>query len=217
MVDKFVKHVKRARAEAWGTFGRALKPVGYHYYTPPEAVKYRYPAPGSCALEEHDHPNLFKNDWKTPFRHSEFNIQPIERTYWDDDAEQAEHFISKMPEEHPDFPRWGRDDSYIKDMDKDLPDVGSDEMKNELWAAFGNQEDEMKSLRLDFAPGQQDYDDDYNQLNIMWNNRTLTGMDNDPRMKEMFVELEYWVEDVIGAKRVLESGVNTYKGQPKKW
>ena len=36
-------------------------------------------------------------------------------------------------------------------------------------------------------------------------------------MKEMFVELEYWIEEVIGKKRIVEGEVRAYKGQPKKW
>lgn len=75
----------------------------------------------------------------------------------------------------------------------------------------------MDRLRIEFAPGQMDFDDTYNQQNMIWNNRTVTGFDNNPRMKEMFVEMEYWIEDVIGAKRIAEGSVKAYKGTPKKW
>ena len=75
----------------------------------------------------------------------------------------------------------------------------------------------MKALRDDFAPGQGDFDDDYNQINMSWNNRGVTGMENCPRMKEMFVEMEYWIEEVIGKKRITEKVTHTYKGTPKKW
>merc|ERR1712178_305779 len=100
---------------------------------------------------------------------------------------------------------------------KDLPAVGSDEMKKELFAAFDAQQDEMEKLRSDFAPGQHDYDDDYDQWNMVWNHRGATGFENNPRMKEMFVDMEYWIEDVVGAKRILEGEVQAYKGTPKKW
>ena len=33
----------------------------------------------------------------------------------------------------------------------------------------------------------------------------------------MFVELEYWIEEVIGAPQMERGGINTYKGEPKKW
>ena len=75
----------------------------------------------------------------------------------------------------------------------------------------------MKQLRRDFAPGQHDYNDDYNQYNISFNPRGVTGMENSPRMKEMFVELEYWVEEVIGKPQTLNKGVMAYKGTAKKW
>lgn len=29
-------------------------------------------------------------------------------------------------------------------------------------------------------------------------------MASDPRMKQIFVELEYWIEDVIGAKQIYD-------------
>lgn len=75
----------------------------------------------------------------------------------------------------------------------------------------------MRLLRRDFAPGQQDYDDDYNQYNLVWRNRGVTGMENSPRMKEMFIEMEYWIEEVLGKKQILEKKTHMYKGQPKKW
>lgn len=36
-------------------------------------------------------------------------------------------------------------------------------------------------------------------------------------MKEMFVELEYWIEEVVGKARIEKGGVAAYKGTPKKW
>ena len=78
MTDKVVKVVSKAKNELWGSFKSAISIKGYHYYKPPVEVKYRYPAPGSCALDEEDHFNLYKNDWKEPFRTSEYNITRIE-------------------------------------------------------------------------------------------------------------------------------------------
>jgi hypothetical protein len=42
-------------------------------------------------------------------------------------------------------------------------------------------------------------------------------MENSPRMKEMFVELEYWIEEVIGKPQIESAQADAYKGQPKKW
>ena len=33
----------------------------------------------------------------------------------------------------------------------------------------------------------------------------------------MFVELEYWIEDVIGGNQIKTKQVEFYKGKPKKW
>jgi hypothetical protein len=75
----------------------------------------------------------------------------------------------------------------------------------------------MAEMRHDFAPGQHDYYDDYNQVQLSWHNRGVTGFENSPRMKEMFVELEYWIEEVIGKTQIVQGKVDAYKGQPKKW
>lgn len=36
-------------------------------------------------------------------------------------------------------------------------------------------------------------------------------------MKSMFVDLEFWIENVIGADQIREKKVNMYKGTVKKW
>jgi hypothetical protein len=40
---------------------------------------------------------------------------------------------------------------------------------------------------------------------------------NEPRTREIFVELEYWIEDLIGAKQIRDKKIDFYKGTPKKW
>ena len=85
MVDRVITAGKKARRDAWAAFKTGLQIKGYKYYQPPEQIKYRYPAPGSCPLDVADHPNLYKNDWKTPFRNSDYNIQKVEWSYDDDD------------------------------------------------------------------------------------------------------------------------------------
>lgn len=75
----------------------------------------------------------------------------------------------------------------------------------------------MRILREEFAPTQHDYSESYNQINIQWNNRGATGLDNAPRMKEMFIELESWIEDVIGLPQIKSKKMQFYKGTAKKW
>lgn len=55
-------------------------------------------------------------------------------------------------------------------------------------------------------------------MQVNWREgRDATGMASEPIMKQIFVELEYWIEDVIGAKQIYDGKLNMYKGQPKKW
>ena len=82
-------------------------------------------------------------------------------------------------------------------------DITSEEFREKLWAEWDDRQNQMEILRRDYAPVQHDYSDDYNQVNLMWNPRTVTGMDNNPRMKEMFVELEYMIEENFGRKRLI--------------
>ena len=84
MVDRVVHATKKAQKDMWGAFKEGLAIKGYAYYEPPAQIKYRYPAPGSCPLDVADHPNLYKNDWKVPFRNSDYNIAKVE---WAEDDE----------------------------------------------------------------------------------------------------------------------------------
>lgn len=104
-------------------------------------------------------------------------------------------------------------------LNEQLPDVGSDEMRDELWKFFDAQPEEMEKHAEDFggATAKVDYDEDYNPQHMIYHNRGLTGFENHARAKTTFVELEYWIEDVIGKKRIKEMQVMPYKGQPKKW
>merc|ERR1719345_278216 len=36
-------------------------------------------------------------------------------------------------------------------------------------------------------------------------------------MRSIFVELEHWIENVIGAKQIHDKQIMFYKGTPKKW
>jgi hypothetical protein len=36
-------------------------------------------------------------------------------------------------------------------------------------------------------------------------------------MKEIFVELEYWIEEIAGKKQIETKECRMYKGLPKKW
>jgi hypothetical protein len=211
---------------------KGARPVGYNYYgnswngsyEHAPAIKYRFPAPGSCSLAEEDHHNLYKDDWKTPYRHSEYFIQKIEMWPADDDPEQAEVHINRFPNFPEGHRLHGKDPDMVdyvtpQSLEEIAPAVGSDEMKAELWAHFENNADEMQQLAIDFgsATAKVDYDEDYNPRQMTYHNRGFSGFENNTSAKETFVELEYWIEDVIGKKRQDDMAVRTYKGTPKKW
>jgi len=40
---------------------------------------------------------------------------------------------------------------------------------------------------------------------------------DDARSRQMFVELEYWIEEVIGGDQIRTKKLQFYKGTPKKW
>ena len=94
MVDRIISKLQKQRLELWGALKGVYKIKGYEYYQPPPAVKYRYPAPGSCDLNEVEKPNMYKTNWKQTFRNSEHNIRPQELRYFDDDPRQAENYVS---------------------------------------------------------------------------------------------------------------------------
>ena len=47
--------------------------------------------------------------------------------------------------------------------------------------------------------------------------KDYSGIGNDPRSKNTLIEFEYWIEEVLGAKRIQEEKFKMYKGQVKKW
>lgn len=47
--------------------------------------------------------------------------------------------------------------------------------------------------------------------------RDYSGIANDPRLKNTCIEFEYWIEEVIGERRIREEKFKMYKGQVKKW
>ena len=91
MVDRLVAKARKTRTNWWEAFKLAGRVRGHEYYEIPDAIQYRYPAPGSCPVDQSDHPNLYKKHWKTPFRDSPYNIRPKEKTYTT--AENTDTFI----------------------------------------------------------------------------------------------------------------------------
>lgn len=88
-----------------------------------------------------------------------------------------------------------------------------------MWAEFEGAAEKARLLSRDFAPAHWDLNEEYNQVQFIVGGyeKDYTGIANDPRMKNTVLELEYWIEEVIGAKRIKEEKFKMYKGQVKKW
>ena len=69
----------------------------------------------------------------------------------------------------------------------------------------------------DYAPAHFNLDDDYQQHFFLFRERGATGFESDSIMREIFVDLEYLIEEVIGAERIREKKMDLYKGTVKKW
>ena len=54
-------------------------------------------------------------------------------------------------------------------------------------------------------------------MNHVYQDRDVVGVEGDARFRQVVVDLEMWVEDVIGKKQITEKKVNMYKGTVKKW
>jgi len=51
----------------------------------------------------------------------------------------------------------------------------------------------------------------------MYNPRGATGFENDAKSKQIIVETERWIEDIVGAQQIKEKKLDFYKGTIKKW
>ena len=148
--------------------------TGYKYYKPPPEVKYRYPAPGSQPLDNIDHRHMYKLDWKTPFRVSEYNVRSIELRYDDDDPRSATNYVGSIPEFDGSHKRFGPYDQEVLNtaapvLKSELvhPELraGTSELRDELWADFEKYPEVQFDVQENHAPGQGDLDDAYNQAN----------------------------------------------------
>ena len=78
-MERVANKVSQTRKNWYNAFKLACNIKGYEYYQPPDEIRYRYPSPGSVALDKDSYPHLFKKHWKTPFRDSPYNIRGIEK------------------------------------------------------------------------------------------------------------------------------------------
>ena len=226
MADKIVKAVKKSRAGVWSAFKKGVSLQGYKYYDAPQEIKYRYPAPGSVALDEADKRFQTKLDWKTPYKNTNYYVRPTEPLIDYEDPAITQAYVSSIPQFDGKHPRFGSYDQAV--LDSAIPElkaklmspeleVGSEALKEALWADWDMQAELTAGNRDLLGPGTADLEDIYNQENEFWRPRGATGFESNARMKNMFIELEYWIEEVVGRQNREAGKVATAKGNPKKW
>jgi len=93
------KRLNLTRKNWYEAFKMGMMIKGYEYYEAPGEIRYRYPAPGSVALDDSSYPHLFKKHWKTPFRDSHFNIRQQEKQLLVE--ENTQHYISGLVQWDP--------------------------------------------------------------------------------------------------------------------
>ena len=77
-----------------------------------------------------------------------------------------------------------------------------EERTDELWKAFEEQPKIMHIMSRDYNPYSNDLDQDYFPKQFIWRERGFSGFENDPVMREIFVEFEHLIENVIGYNRI---------------
>ena len=95
--------------------------------------------------------------------------------------------------------------------------LDSPEMLAQLRFQFEQMPRQRHALMRDYSDYIGDYDSEYNQVQLQWRDRGATGFESDARMKQMFVEMEYWTEKIIGKKQIETKQLKMYKGTVKKW
>ena len=109
------------------------------------------------------------------------------------------------------------DDLKLSEEAGQAPD--SEERVSEMWAEFEGQQAKMRTLMHEHSMSHWDLDDEYDQTTFLYGGyeKDYSGIANDWRMKQTCAELEWWIEEVIGEKRIREGKFKMYKGQVKKW
>lgn len=223
-IERLVSQAQKTQKNWFEAFKAAGNLHGYNYYEIPPELRYRYPAPGSCHHTKTDMPNLFKKHWKTPFRDSQFNIRGEER--YPSVAEQFDHEISGLVELNAEG-QFGELDKVLaldqqpKTDDLKLSHDGtaldSPEMVERLWSEFESAATNFNHACQMETPGHGDLETVYSPLNQVFWDRQWTGLECDARMRSIQVEMEYWIEKVVGAKQIEEKKLKMYKGTIKKW
>lgn len=91
-----------------------------------------------------------------------------------------------------------------------------EERRNELWQYFESTPQIMAKISDEDAPYSFDLEAEYNPREFVFRPRGM-GFENDALFREIFVELEYIIENYIGYDRIQTKKMDMYKGTVKKW
>lgn len=81
-----------------------------------------------------------------------------------------------------------------------VPALDSPEAIEMLWKFFEEAPERRRIQHRDLSRHVQGIEEEYNPQQIVWRDRGFSGMEGSARMKQMFVEMEYWIEEMAGAK-----------------
>jgi hypothetical protein len=229
-MEKVISKIKITRHNWWEAFKSFMSIKGYKYYVPPKEMKYRYPAPGSIPRNSHGKPNLYKNDWKTSYKESELNIRPVVKFQPDDEYYKAiyasEHKLDPNNKQHAELmlgPMTNlkrKEDKVTNTMDSFGFDQYTD--REEVAKKFRRVYEQEHVARLyQFQEndrwGSPFTEDLYEPQFLLFYERGAMGCGDDPKIKHMFLELEYYFEEILGKERIETKQMDMYKGTVKKW
>jgi len=88
-----------------------------------------------------------------------------------------------------------------------VPDPESPDVIKALWESFEEAPQRMQYNIENISPYIGDLESDYKQTFIDYNPRGFSGFENDAKAKQIFVELEDWIENKLGAKQIKEKKI----------
>ncbi len=190
-MSRVVRKIKETRHNWWEGLKFFCRLRGYKYYKPPKELKYRYPAPGSVPHTQEDKPHLYKLDYKTPFRDSQFNIRekPLESGVFENERHWSE--FEGWDESNPyekaraDYPRLTKFiDTQGVCLEKELFMLGEEEQVEALWEDFQEKIDQDPLMRKYYTQWNEQYlDDVYEPTFMLFHERLTSGLDNDKRFQ----------------------------------
>lgn len=228
-MERIITKVKTVRHNWWEAFKQAIKLRGYEYYKGPKEIKFRYPAPGSVPQDMKSRPNLYKHDWKTPFKESTFDIRAKDvRT---DIANQYQAYIEGkehvLDPKNPQHFNVLQGPTYNRKLQKP-PHIATDTIYDKYEPrqvtakrykeCYEKDQENYAQFVDDFVPARGiGYDEVYNPSFMKHHPRGTSPILNERRLQDMFLELEWYLTDVVNKNRIESKQMDMYKGTVKKW